>query len=157
MELNKVFLVGNLTRDPELRYLPSGDAACEFDIGVNRTYKDRNGERKQESFFIRIKTYKGIAEFCSNYLNKGKAVFVEGRLAQQTWEAQDGQRRYRMEVNAERVQFAYPRSLEGGGASAEGAADDADAGHAAPDAGSAGAAPAASQGREAGAQDDLPF
>jgi len=125
MELNKVFLVGNLARGPETRYLPSGDAISEFDIGVNRSYRDRQGERQQETAWVRISAFGRLSEFASNYLSKGKAVFVEGRLRHSSWETPDGQRHSRLDVVAERVQFAYPRGYEdagGGGAYGGGAA-----------------------------------
>jgi single-strand DNA-binding protein len=106
LEMNKVFLIGNLTRDPDIRYIPSGTAVSEFDIAVNRRYKNKNGEAKDETAFINIETWGKTAEFCSQYLKKGRRIFVEGRLRQDSWEAQDGTKRQRIRVVAERVQFA---------------------------------------------------
>ncbi|MCD6384809.1 single-stranded DNA-binding protein [Candidatus Sumerlaeota bacterium] len=106
LEINKVFLLGNLTRDPEVRYLPSGTMVTAFDLAVNRSYKDRSGETKQETLFIRVESWGKTAEFVSEYLKKGRRVFVEGRLRSDSWETRDGQRRSRIMVHAERVHFA---------------------------------------------------
>jgi len=103
--LNKVMLIGNLTRDPELRYLPSGQAVANFTIAVNRTYNSQSGEKKEEVNFIRIVVWARRAEVCNEYLKKGSPVFVEGRLQSRSWEAQDGSKRSTMEVNAQSVQF----------------------------------------------------
>ena len=109
MEINKTFLLGNLTRDPDVRYLPSGTIVAEFDLAVNRTYKDRSGETKQETLFIRVESMGKLAEFVSEYLKKGRRVFVEGRLRTNAWEGKDGQRRSRIVVHGERIQFADPK------------------------------------------------
>lgn len=109
LELNKVLLIGNLTRDPEVRYLPSGTAVAEFDIGVNRRYKNREGELQKETLFIRISAFGPTAEFCGEYLKKGGRVFVEGRLRSDSWEAKDGTKRTRIGVVAFRIQFAGPK------------------------------------------------
>lgn len=107
VELNKVFLVGNLTRDPEVRYLPqTGSAVTEFDIAVSRSYKDKSNEKREETMFIRVTTFSKLAEICGEYLKKGRAVFVEGRLKQDAWEAKDGTgKRTRISVVANAVQF----------------------------------------------------
>lgn len=109
LELNKVLLIGNLTRDPEVRYLPSGTAVAEFDIGVNRRFKNREGEFQKETLFIRISSFGRTAEFCGEYLKKGRRVYVEGRLRSDSWEAKDGTKRTRIGVVAERIQFADPK------------------------------------------------
>lgn len=102
---NKVLLMGNLTRDPELRYIPSGTAVSTFDLAVNRVYKDQSGEKKQETSFVRIVVWARRAEVCAEYLKKGSSVFVEGRLRSRSWEAKDGQKRNTIEVIANNVQF----------------------------------------------------
>jgi len=107
--LNKVFLMGNLTRDPELRYVPSGTAVANFSIAVNRVYKDSAGEKKEEVSFIRVVVWGRMAETCSEYLTKGRPVLVEGRLQSRSWEAQDGQKRSTLEVIAQSVQFIGSR------------------------------------------------
>ncbi|MFC1570167.1 single-stranded DNA-binding protein [Candidatus Omnitrophota bacterium] len=103
--LNKVFLMGNLTRDPELRYIPSGTAVANFTVAVNRPYKDTAGEKKEEVSFIRVVVWGKMAEVCGEYLTKGRPVLVEGRLKSRAWEAQDGQKRSALDVVAVSVQF----------------------------------------------------
>jgi single-strand DNA-binding protein len=103
--LNRVFLIGNLTRDPELRYVPSGTAVASFTIAVNRFYNTPTGERKEETSFIRVVVWGRRAELCGEYLSKGSSVFVEGRLRSRSWEAPDGQKRSTIEVTATSVQF----------------------------------------------------
>jgi single-strand DNA-binding protein len=103
--LNRVFLIGNLTRDPELRYVPSGTAVATFDLAVNRPYSTQSGEKKEETSFIRIVVWARRAEVCAEYLTKGSPVFVEGRMRSRTWQGQDGQKRSTIEVVANNVQF----------------------------------------------------
>ncbi|MBN2096978.1 MAG: single-stranded DNA-binding protein [Candidatus Omnitrophica bacterium] len=103
--LNRVFLIGNLTRDPELRYTPSGTAVTNLRIAVNRRYKTQTGEPKEETAFLTVVAWGKQAETCSQFLSKGKPIFVEGRLQSRSWEAQDGQKRNVLEVRASRVQF----------------------------------------------------
>ncbi|OGW74779.1 MAG: hypothetical protein A2Z72_05080 [Omnitrophica bacterium RBG_13_46_9] len=103
--LNRVFLMGNLTRDPELRYVPSGTAVANFDIAVNRAYLTPSGEKKQETSFVKVVVWSRRAEVCAEYLTKGSPVFVEGRLRSRSWEGQDGQKRSTIEVVANNVQF----------------------------------------------------
>ncbi len=103
--LNKVLLMGNLTRDPELRYIPSGQAVASFTIAVNRTYLATTGEKKEDVNFIRIVVWAKRAEVCHQYLKKGSPVFVEGRLQSRNWETTDGQKRSTIEVVAQNVQF----------------------------------------------------
>lgn len=103
-DLNKVFLIGNLTRDPELRYVPSGAAVTNFSLATNRSFITQSGEKKEEVCFVRIIVWGKQAESCGQYLNKGSLVFVEGRLMYRTWES-NGQKRSTLEVRADRVQF----------------------------------------------------
>ena len=109
--LNKVFLIGNLTRDPELRYRPSGSAVATFTVAVNRVFKSQAGEKKEQVSFIRVVVWGRRAEVCGEYLSKGSPVFIEGRLQSRSWEGQDGQKRSTTEVIADNVQF-----LRGSGA-----------------------------------------
>jgi len=111
--LNRVFLIGNLTRDPDLRYIPSGTAVATFTVAVNRVYKSQTGEKKEETSFIRVVVWGRRAEVCGEYLSKGSPVFVEGRLQSRNWESQDGQKRSTIEVIADNVQF-----MRGAGAQA---------------------------------------
>jgi single-strand DNA-binding protein len=103
--LNKVFLIGNLTRDPELRYTPGGTAVANLGIAVNRRFKDSSGELKEEVCFLTVTVWDKQAEACCQYLKKGKPVFVEGVLQSRFWETGDGQKRSAIDVRAERVQF----------------------------------------------------
>lgn len=103
--LNKVFLIGNLTRDPELRYTPGGTAVANLGIAVNRKFKDSSGELKEEVCFLTVTVWDKQAEACCQYLQKGRPVFVEGVLQSRFWETGDGQKRSAIDVRAERVQF----------------------------------------------------
>ena len=102
--LNKVFLMGNLTRDPELRYVPSGAPVATFGLAVNRRYITQQGEKKDEVCFVRVVVFGKQAESCSQHLSKGRLVFVEGRLQYRSWE-QEGQKRSTLDIVADRVQF----------------------------------------------------
>lgn len=106
--LNKVFLMGNLTADPELRYTPSGASVCTLRMAVNRRYTTRQGENRDETLFIDVTVWGKQAEACSQYLSKGRPLFVEGRLRQDTWTTNDGQKRSKIKAVAERVQFLGP-------------------------------------------------
>jgi single-strand DNA-binding protein len=111
--LNKVFLMGNLTRDPELRYIPSGKAVASFSVAVNRSYKDPSGEKKEDVSFVNVVVWGKLAEICGEYLTKGRPVMVEGRLKSSSWEAQDGQKRSKLEVVAQDVQFLGSKDRSG--------------------------------------------
>ncbi len=102
--LNKVFLMGNLTRDPELRYTPSGKAVTTLGLAVNNRFK-RGEEQVEDVLFIDVTVWGKSAENCTEYLSKGSPVMVEGRLKYRTWEAQDGQKRSKVDVTAISVQF----------------------------------------------------
>ena len=112
--LNKVFLIGNLTRDPELRYIPSGSAVATFTVAVNRVFKSQAGEKKEQVSFIRVVVWGRRAEVCGEYLSKGSPVFVEGRLQSRDWETQDGQKRSTTEVVADNIQFLRMGPKAGG-------------------------------------------
>lgn len=103
--LNRIFLIGNLTRNPELRYVPSGTAVASFGMAVNRNFTTQTGEKKQETCFVKVVVWGKQAEACNQYLAKGSLVFVEGRLVYRSWDGQDGQKRSTLEVRADRVQF----------------------------------------------------
>ncbi len=108
LSLNKVFLIGNLTRDPRLRTTPSGISVGEFSIAVNDTYSTSAGERRERTVFVDVVVWKRLAENCYRFLRKGRAVLVEGRLEQDTWEDREtGQRRSRLRVVAQNVTFLY--------------------------------------------------
>ena len=147
--LNRVFLMGNLTRDPELRYIPSGTAVANLGLAVNRRYKDPNGNLQEEVCYVTVVVWGRQAETASQYLTKGRPVFVEGRLQYRTWE-QDGKKRSTLEVRCERLQFLG--SKPGTDAPASGEAEDEAAEGAGKSAPSETPAPPA-----AGAGDDVPF
>jgi single-strand DNA-binding protein len=103
--VNKVMLSGRLTRDPELRYTPSGTAVSSFSVASSRSYKAQDGEWKQIVAFVNVVVWGKLAVLVNEYLKKGSAVFVEGRLNSRSWETDEGQKRSVLEVRAERVQF----------------------------------------------------
>ncbi len=104
-KLNKVFLMGNLTRDPELRYTPSGTAIASFGIAINRTWSGLDGEKKEEVCYVDINMFGRRAEVINEYFSKGNPIFIEGRLQFQQWETKDGQKRNALRVVAEDFQF----------------------------------------------------
>ncbi|MFH0876858.1 MAG: single-stranded DNA-binding protein [Candidatus Omnitrophota bacterium] len=111
--LNKVLVIGNLTRDPELRYTPSGTAVVNLRMAVNRRFKDKSGEMKQEACFLTVVAWDKQAEVCNQYLHKGSSLFVEGRLQSRSWDGADGKKRNVIEIRAERVQFLGAPSGKG--------------------------------------------
>lgn len=111
VSFNKVFLVGNLTKDPELRYTPQGTAVVTLRIAVNTPFKDKTGQLQKDTCFINVVVWAQMAEVCNQYLQKGRGVFVEGRLQSRSWQTNDGQNRSIIEVRAVRVQF-MPRAVK---------------------------------------------
>ena len=103
--LNKVLLIGNLTRPPELRYTPSGTAVADLRLAVNRNYTTQSGEKREEACFLTVVVWGKQAESSAEYLDKGSPVMIEGRLQTRDWETKDGQKRNVVEVVAERLQF----------------------------------------------------
>lgn len=120
MYLNKVFIIGNLTRDPELKALPSGSKVCSFGMANTRVFKDRDGKKTEAPEFYNIVIFGRMAETCAQYLKKGSQVLVEGRMQTRSWE-QDGQKKYRTEIIADTVQFGNRPSGAGSSASASSA------------------------------------
>ena len=104
ISFNRILLIGNLTKHPELRYTPGGVPVANLRLAVNSMFKDQSGQRKEETCFVTIVVWSKQAELCHQYLKKGRSIFVEGRLVYRTWEA-DGKTRSTMEVRADRVQF----------------------------------------------------
>jgi single-strand DNA-binding protein len=119
MYLNKVYLIGNLTRDPEERALPSGIKVTSFSLATNRRYKDQSGAWQDATEYHNVVVFGRQAETSAQYLRKGNSVLIEGRMQTRSWE-KDGQKQYRTEIVAERVQFG-PKGGEAGGAAAPGA------------------------------------
>ena len=113
--LNRVILIGNLTRDVELRSTPNGTTVGGFGIAVNRRRKNENGDWIEEPNFFNVVVWSTLAERCNEYIHKGSSVAVEGRLQSRSWETEDGQKRNVVEVVAENVQFLGGRGEGGGG------------------------------------------
>src|SRR3989344_5320832 len=109
MYINKAIIYGNLTRDPELKSLPSGSQVCEFGVATNRIWKDKNGVKQESVDYHNIVVFGRQAELIKQYLHKGSGVFLEGRIQTRSWDGPDGTKRYRTEIVAERIQFG-PRS-----------------------------------------------
>lgn len=117
---NRVILVGNLTRDPELRYIPSGTAVTDIGLAVNDRRKTQSGEWVDETTFIDITLWGRTAEVASEYLNKGSSVLIEGRLKLDSWETNDGQKRSKLKVIGEKMQMLGGRGAGGGGGGSSG-------------------------------------
>lgn len=129
MYINKAMIYGNLTRDPEVRSLPSGMQVCSFSLATNRVYKDRDGKKQEQVEYHNVAVFGRQAETSAQYLKKGSPVFVEGRLQTRSWD-KDGVKQYRTEIIADRVQFGPRAGGEGGGggfSQSSGAADDSKA------------------------------
>lgn len=115
--LNRVLIIGNLTRDPELRHTSGGSAVCKLGVAINRRFTTSGGEQREETCFVDVDIWGRQAEACGRYLNKGAQVFVEGRLQMDEWQDREtGRKRSRLRINGERVQFLDSRQQgEGGG------------------------------------------
>lgn len=114
--LNKVFLIGRLTRDPELRYTPNGSAVTELGVAVNRFYTTKDGDRREDTTFLDVTVWNRQAENCCQYLKKGRPVHIEGYLKLDSWEDKaSGEKRSKVKIEAENVQFLDSRGGEGGG------------------------------------------
>ena len=144
--INRVVLVGNLTKDPELRHTPSGTPVCNLRIAVNSRRKDESGQWTDKPNYFSVAVFGNQAESCSQYLSKGRPVAVDGRLEWREWQAQDGAKRESVEIVADSVQFLGSRGDAGG-----------DAGGDAPQFVPAGAAGESADFPAAAADDDIPF
>lgn len=131
MYINKAMLYGNLTRDPELRSLPSGGQVCSFSIATNRVFKKQDGSKQEATEFHNIVVFGRQADTCAQYLKKGSGALVEGRIQTRSWDSPEKGKQYRTEIVAERVQFG-PRSGGGGGAARGENVSDAEAPQRAP-------------------------
>lgn len=130
MYVNKAIVIGNLTRDPEQRALPSGIAVTNFSLATNRVYKDKDGNKQEQADYHNVVVFGRQAETAAQYLKRGQSVYVEGRMQTRSWE-QDGQKKYRTEIIADRVQFG-PKSGSMPGTSNDGAGSAPDQGQSAP-------------------------
>ena len=142
--MNKLIIIGNLTRDPELRTTPSGDSVCSFTVAVNRRTR-RDAQNQPEADFFRVSAWRQLGENCAKYLAKGRKVSVTGPVSVRTYQAQDGSTRASLEVNAEDVEFLSSRN------------EDAAAGYSAPAAAPVPAAESPAAGFTAVETDELPF
>ena len=114
MYLNKAIIAGNLTRDPEQKALPSGMSVCQFSLATNRVWKDQNGAKQESTDYHNIVVFGRQAEICSQYLKKGQNALVEGRIQTRSWDDQSGQKKYRTEIVADKVQFGAKSGTSGG-------------------------------------------
>jgi single-strand DNA-binding protein len=112
---NRVIMMGNLTRDPQLRYLPSNTAVCEFGLAVNRRWRDRDGNQKEEVCFVDVSAFGRQGETINQYMGKGRAILIEGHLRLDTWTGQDGQKRSKHSVVVDNFQFVGGRGDQAGG------------------------------------------
>lgn len=113
MYLNKALIIGNLTRDPEERQLPSGISVTSFSVATNRFWKDKNGSKQEDTQYHNVVVFGAQAANCAQYLRKGSTVMVEGRMQTRSWDDKDGSKKYRTEIVADKVQFGT-RASEGG-------------------------------------------
>ncbi|MFC1991915.1 single-stranded DNA-binding protein [Chloroflexota bacterium] len=105
VSVNRMIIIGNLGSEPEMRFTPNGRPVTSFSAATNRRYTTSDGERREETEWFTVVTWGRLAEQCNQYLTKGRLVYVEGRLHSHSWEGQDGQKRYRNEIIADRVSF----------------------------------------------------
>lgn len=127
--LNKVMIIGNLTRDPEIKYTPKGTAVADIAIAVNRTYTGPDGQKKEEVTYIDVVLWERLAELAGEYLKKGRPVFIEGRLQMDTWDDKaTGQKRSKLRVRGESMQFLGSRDGSGGAPGAPSGGSDEDDG-----------------------------
>ena len=122
MTMNKILIIGNLVSDPEMRYTPNGNAVTSFSVATNRRYTS-GGETREETEWFRISAWNRLAETCNQYLTKGSKVYVEGRLTSRSFQGNDGQTRFSLEVNATDVRFIDSRSNSGGDANDSGSSN----------------------------------
>lgn len=115
MYLNKAFVIGNLTRDPELRSLPSGIKVATLSVATNRVWKDKSGAKQESADYHNIVVFGAQAESVSQYLKKGNSLLVEGRMQTRSWDAKDGTKKYRTEIVADRIQFGPRGGAPSGG------------------------------------------
>ena len=153
--LNKVFLLGNLTRDPEVKYTPKGTAVCDLGLAINDSYKAQDGTIKETVTFVDVEVWGRTAENCKQYLTKGRPIFVEGQLRLDQWETPQGEKKSRMKVRADRVQFlgGGPGRPGGGGEQRSSTSSSSDSGRTA-------TRPASSVSEDAPpppSDDDIPF
>lgn len=129
MSFNKIIIVGNLGRDPELRYTPQGAAVCSFTMATNEKRRDKSGELQDITTWFKITLWRQQAENAAKYLTKGSPVYIEGRLKIEEWTDRDNNKRYTLDVQATDMQFIGSRGEGGGGGEYSGGHDDHDSGY----------------------------
>ncbi len=155
MSVNKAILVGNLGKDPELRYTPSGTAVCTFSLATTDRFKNKQGEQQDRTEWHNIVVWAGLAEICGKYLTKGKQIYIEGRIQNRSYDDRDGNKRYISEVVATEMQMLGRAGDQGGGGRSP-----SDSGGSAGGGGSANQSYESSGGREEppfNPDDDIPF
>ena len=168
MSFNKITLIGNLGRDPELRYTPQGDAVCDFSVAVTERKKDKSGEFQEVTNWFKITLWRNMAENASKYLAKGRQVYIEGRLSIEEWTDREGKERFTLAVQATDMQFIGSRADNeggGGGDYSGGGRNNHDNTHSGPPQSSSSAGASSGGGSSspapvsapAGAEDDIPF
>jgi single-strand DNA-binding protein len=153
MSVNKAILVGNLGKDPELRYTPSGTAVCTFSLATTERFKNKQGEQQDKTEWHNIVVWAGLAEICGKYLTKGKQVYIEGRIQNRSYDDRDGNKRYISEVVASEMQMLSRAGEQGSGGGGGGG------GYSAPqnNASSGGSRPTTQVNEPAGRPEDPPF
>ncbi|MGD9342606.1 MAG: single-stranded DNA-binding protein [Desulfuromonadales bacterium] len=124
MSVNKVILVGNLGKDPELRYTPSGTAVCTFSLATTDRFKNKQGEQQERTEWHNIVVWAGLAEICGKYLTKGKQIYIEGRIQNRSYDDRDGNKRYITEIVANEMQMLGRAGEQGGGGRASAPAEE---------------------------------
>lgn len=119
MSLNQAQIIGNLTREPEVRQTPNGSTVATFTVATNYTWKDSNGQKQEKAEFHNVVAWGKLAEICQSYLNKGQKVYIQGRLQTRDWEAEDGSRRYKTEIIADNMIMLSGRGQSDGGYNSE--------------------------------------
>ncbi|MBC7696789.1 MAG: single-stranded DNA-binding protein [Bacteroidia bacterium] len=127
--VNKVILVGNLGRDPEVRFMPNGEAVCNFSIATTDSWKDKAGAKQERTEWHNIVMYRKLAEIAGEYLKKGRPVYVEGRLQTRKWQTKEGQDRYTTEIIADQMQMLGGKDSGGSNASYDGGMDQSNGGN----------------------------
>ena len=113
--VNKVILIGNLGKDPEIRYTPQGAAVCNFSLATSRAWKDKDGNKKEETDWHNIVAFGKLAEICGEYLSKGRQVYIGGRIQTRSWDDKDGNKKYTTEIIADEMQMLGPKAAAKGG------------------------------------------
>lgn len=160
--VNKVILLGNLGANPELKYLPSGQAVCEIRLATSQTYKDKNDQKQERTEWHRVVAWGKTAENCGKYLQKGRQIYLEGRLQTRSWDDKDGNKRYTTEIVADQVVFlrdgaSHERSEGEGGGESEAPRQQRSQGGYGQGGGQRQAPPAQDEFGGGGGEDDIPF